>query len=219
MVRGKTQMRRIENETSRQVTFSKRRSGLLKKAFELSVLCDAEVGVIVFSPRGRLFEFSSSSMQRTIQRYKSHAKDVNLNKREAEDEIQVQLWKQEAATVTKEIQLLETTKRKLLGESLETCSSNELHDLEFQLERSLINIRQWKERILTEQIVQLKEREKLLMEENVALNRQWKGDSLQHSAVLEEATHDDNASQHTEVETDLCIGLLGRRGTQCLLHA
>jgi hypothetical protein len=60
MVRGKTQMRRIENATSRQVTFSKRRNGLLKKAFELSVLCDAEVAVIVFSPRGKLYEFGSS---------------------------------------------------------------------------------------------------------------------------------------------------------------
>ncbi|CAL5401133.1 unnamed protein product [Camellia sinensis] len=61
MVRGKTQMRRIENATSRQVTFSKRRNGLLKKAFELSVLCDAEVALIIFSPRGKLYEFASSS--------------------------------------------------------------------------------------------------------------------------------------------------------------
>ncbi|KAH9732955.1 MADS-box protein SOC1 [Citrus sinensis] len=53
-------MRRIENATSRQVTFSKRRNGLLKKAFELSVLCDAEVAVIIFSPRGKLSEFASS---------------------------------------------------------------------------------------------------------------------------------------------------------------
>ncbi|MFQ6646323.1 hypothetical protein Gotur_019830, partial [Gossypium turneri] len=60
MVRGKAQMRRIENDTSRQVTFSKRRNGLLKKAFELSVLCDAEVALIIFSPRGKLFEFASS---------------------------------------------------------------------------------------------------------------------------------------------------------------
>ncbi|KAH7863727.1 hypothetical protein Vadar_021265 [Vaccinium darrowii] len=60
MVRGKTQMKRIENTSSRQVTFSKRRSGLLKKAFELSVLCDAEVGLIVFSTSGKLYEFSSS---------------------------------------------------------------------------------------------------------------------------------------------------------------
>ncbi|KAG6657145.1 hypothetical protein CIPAW_04G069700 [Carya illinoinensis] len=60
MVRGKIQMKLIENTTSRQVTFSKRRQGLLKKAFELSVLCDAEVAVIVFSQKGRLYEFSSS---------------------------------------------------------------------------------------------------------------------------------------------------------------
>ncbi|RDY09209.1 MADS-box protein AGL42, partial [Mucuna pruriens] len=60
MVRGKIQMKKIENATSRQVTFSKRRSGLLKKAYELSVLCDAEVAVIVFSQNGRLYEFSSS---------------------------------------------------------------------------------------------------------------------------------------------------------------
>ncbi|GFP84760.1 mads-box protein soc1 [Phtheirospermum japonicum] len=61
MVRGKVQMKRIENSTSRQVTFSKRRNGLLKKAYELSVLCDAEVALIIFSQKGRLYEFSSSN--------------------------------------------------------------------------------------------------------------------------------------------------------------
>nr|GLL49296.1 agamous-like MADS-box protein AGL19 isoform X2 [Ipomoea trifida] len=60
MVRGKTEMKRIENASSRKVTFSKRRSGLLKKAFELSVLCDAEVTLIIFSQNGKLSEFSSS---------------------------------------------------------------------------------------------------------------------------------------------------------------
>ncbi|KAL8111377.1 hypothetical protein AgCh_019190 [Apium graveolens] len=61
MVRGKTQMRRIENATSRQVTFSKRRNGLLKKAFELSVLCDAEVALIIFSPRGKLMNLPAQA--------------------------------------------------------------------------------------------------------------------------------------------------------------
>jgi hypothetical protein len=59
--RGRREMRRIEDSTSRQVTFSKRRSGLLKKAYELSVLCDAEVALIVFSPRGRLYQFASAA--------------------------------------------------------------------------------------------------------------------------------------------------------------
>ncbi|KAL5062104.1 hypothetical protein RYX36_023841, partial [Vicia faba] len=77
MVRGKTEMKRIENATSRQVTFSKRRNGLMKKAFELSVLCDAEIALIVFSPRGRLYEFASSSVLETIERYRSHTRINN----------------------------------------------------------------------------------------------------------------------------------------------
>ena len=46
---GKIAIRRIDNSTSRQVTFSKRRNGLLKKAKELAILCDVEVGVMIFS--------------------------------------------------------------------------------------------------------------------------------------------------------------------------
>ncbi|KAK6913398.1 Transcription factor, MADS-box [Dillenia turbinata] len=61
MGRGKVQLKRIENKISRQVTFSKRRSGLLKKAHEISVLCDAEVALIVFSSKGKLFEYSTDS--------------------------------------------------------------------------------------------------------------------------------------------------------------
>lgn len=60
MVRGKVQMRRIENPVHRQVTFCKRRGGLLKKARELSVLCDADVGVIIFSSQGKLHELATN---------------------------------------------------------------------------------------------------------------------------------------------------------------
>lgn len=60
MVRQKIQIKKIDNLTARQVTFSKRRRGLFKKAQELSTLCDAEVALIVFSATGKLFEFSSS---------------------------------------------------------------------------------------------------------------------------------------------------------------
>ena len=61
MGRGPVQLKRIENKVSRQVTFSKRRSGLLKKAHEISVLCDAEVALIIFSTKGKLFEYSTDS--------------------------------------------------------------------------------------------------------------------------------------------------------------
>uniref|UniRef100_A0A803N374 Uncharacterized protein n=1 Tax=Chenopodium quinoa TaxID=63459 RepID=A0A803N374_CHEQI len=61
MGRGRVELKRIENKINRQVTFAKRRNGLLKKAYELSILCDAEVALIIFSNRGKLFEFCSSS--------------------------------------------------------------------------------------------------------------------------------------------------------------
>ncbi|KAG6752212.1 hypothetical protein POTOM_044433 [Populus tomentosa] len=61
MGRGKIEIKRIENTTNRQVTFCKRRNGLLKKAYELSVLCDAEVSLIVFSSRGRLYEYANNN--------------------------------------------------------------------------------------------------------------------------------------------------------------
>uniref|UniRef100_K3XT77 MADS-box domain-containing protein n=1 Tax=Setaria italica TaxID=4555 RepID=K3XT77_SETIT len=54
------ELRRIEDRVSRQVRFSKRRAGLLKKAFELSLLCDAEVALIIFSPAGKLHEYAST---------------------------------------------------------------------------------------------------------------------------------------------------------------
>jgi hypothetical protein len=57
--RGRLELRRIQDRTSRQVRFSKRRSGLFKKAHELSVLCDAEVAMVVFSPAGRLYHYAS----------------------------------------------------------------------------------------------------------------------------------------------------------------
>lgn len=61
MGRGKVELKRIENKINRQVTFAKRRNGLLKKAYELSILCDAEVALILFSNNGKLYEFCSSS--------------------------------------------------------------------------------------------------------------------------------------------------------------
>ncbi|KAF7025480.1 hypothetical protein CFC21_037650 [Triticum aestivum] len=71
--RGRVELRRIEDRTSRQVRFSKRRAGLFKKAFELVVLCDAEVALLVFSPAGKLYEYASSSIEGTYDRYQRFA--------------------------------------------------------------------------------------------------------------------------------------------------
>ncbi|ERN20069.1 hypothetical protein AMTR_s00071p00198970 [Amborella trichopoda] len=70
MARGKVQLKRIENPVHRQVTFCKRRAGLLKKARELSTLCDADIGVIIFSTHGKLYDLSTNgTMQELIERY------------------------------------------------------------------------------------------------------------------------------------------------------
>ncbi|KAG2580239.1 hypothetical protein PVAP13_6NG327900 [Panicum virgatum] len=85
--RGRVELRRIEDRTSRQVRFSKRRSGLFKKAYELSVLCDAQVALIVFSPAGRLYEFASSgsSIEEIFGRYWDLANTINDLNIEARD--------------------------------------------------------------------------------------------------------------------------------------
>ncbi|KAL2474642.1 AGAMOUS-like [Abeliophyllum distichum] len=60
MGRKKLAMKRIENSTSRQITYAKRKDGIVKKASELSVLCDTDVALIIFSPTGRLTSFASN---------------------------------------------------------------------------------------------------------------------------------------------------------------
>ncbi|KAK2437208.1 MADS-box transcription factor [Trifolium repens] len=77
MGRGKIVIRRIENLTSRQVTFSKRRKGLMKKAKELSILCDAQVGLILFSSTHKLYDYASSSMESIIERYNKLSEDLH----------------------------------------------------------------------------------------------------------------------------------------------
>ncbi|GAB2271440.1 hypothetical protein Dimus_006277, partial [Dionaea muscipula] len=69
MVREKIKIKKIDSITARQVTFSKRRKGLIKKAEELSILCDAQVGLIIFSSTSKLFEFSSTNMKNIIAQY------------------------------------------------------------------------------------------------------------------------------------------------------
>ncbi|TYI54722.1 hypothetical protein E1A91_D11G094400v1 [Gossypium mustelinum] len=201
MVRGKTQMKRIENPTSRQVTFSKRRNGLLKKAFELSVLCDVEVALIIFSPRGKPYEFASSSMQETIERYLRHTKDNRVKPTE-------QSMQTEAEKMLKKIELLEVSRRKLLGENLGSCTLEELQQIEQQLERSVTRVRAGKAKVFKDQIEKLKEKEEVLAAENAMLCEKYgmlPGKGSKEVNENEEAN--DESSPSSDVETELFIGL------------
>ncbi|ONK65575.1 uncharacterized protein A4U43_C07F38500 [Asparagus officinalis] len=64
--RQKIEIKRIENEEARQVCFSKRRAGLFKKANELSILCGAQVSLLVFSPAGKPFSFGHPSVDYVV---------------------------------------------------------------------------------------------------------------------------------------------------------
>ncbi|RZB75878.1 MADS-box protein SOC1, partial [Glycine soja] len=81
----------------------------------------------------------------------------------------LQHLKQEAANMMKKIGLLEAAKRKFLGEGLGACSIEELKWIEQQLEKSLSNVRARKIQVFKEQIKQLKEKEKVLLDENAKL--------------------------------------------------
>ncbi|TYI33988.1 hypothetical protein ES332_A04G171800v1 [Gossypium tomentosum] len=69
--RQKIPIKKLENESSRQVTFSKRRTGLFKKAIELCILCDCNIGIIVFSPKGKPFCFGHPDIDTILERYLS----------------------------------------------------------------------------------------------------------------------------------------------------
>ncbi|XP_048549783.1 MADS-box transcription factor 16 isoform X2 [Triticum urartu] len=147
MGRGKIEIKRIENATNRQVTYSKRRSGIMKKARELTVLCDAQVAIIMFSSTGKYHEFCSTgtdikgifdryqqaigtslwieqyeNMQRTL----NHLKDINRN--------------------------LRTEIRQRMGEDLDALEFEELRDLEQNVDAALKEVRQRKYHVITTRI-------------------------------------------------------------------
>ncbi|OIT26559.1 PREDICTED: agamous-like MADS-box protein AGL62 [Nicotiana attenuata] len=67
--RKKVLLAKIENETNRQVTFSKSRNIVFKKANELAVMTGAEVGINVFSPANKLYFFGHPNVNETIDKY------------------------------------------------------------------------------------------------------------------------------------------------------
>ncbi|CAL5036942.1 unnamed protein product [Urochloa decumbens] len=186
MGRGKVELKRIENKISRQVTFAKRRNGLLKKAYELSVLCDAEVALIIFSSRGRLFEFSTSScMYKTLERYRS----CNFASEASSAPIEAELSNyQEYLKLKTRIEFLQTTQRNLLGEDLGPLSIKELEQLENQIEISLKHIRSSKNQQMLDQLFELKRKEQQLQDSNSDLRRKIQDTSEEN--VLRLTCHD-----------------------------
>ncbi|XP_057777489.1 truncated transcription factor CAULIFLOWER A-like isoform X2 [Salvia miltiorrhiza] len=173
MGRGKVQLRRIENKINRQVTFSKRRGGLLKKAHEISVLCDAEVALIVFSHKGKLFEYSTDScMDRILEKYERYSfAERQLVANEPQSPAN---WNLEHSKLKARIELLQRNHRHYMGEDLDSMNLKDIQNLEQQLDTALKNIRSRKNKLLLDSISELQQKEKAIQEQNTMLRKQIK---------------------------------------------
>ncbi|KAG8093407.1 hypothetical protein GUJ93_ZPchr0012g19684 [Zizania palustris] len=169
--RGRIEMKRIEKTSSRQVTFCKRRNGLVKKAYQLSVLCDAEVALIVFSSRGRLYDYSNNNnVKATIDRYKKAHSTCGSTSGALLIEVNAQqYYQQESAKLRHQIQVLQNTNKHLVGDNVSNLSMKELKQLESRLEKGIAKIIARKNELLASEINYMVKRELELQNDNMDL--------------------------------------------------
>ncbi|KAL1222504.1 MADS-box protein AGL24 [Cardamine amara subsp. amara] len=208
MAREKIRIKKIDNITARQVTFSKRRRGIFKKADELSVLCDADVALIIFSSTGKLFEFSSSRMREILGRYNLHAS--NINKMMDPPSLHLQLENCNLSRLSKEVEDKTKQLRKLRGEDLEGMNLEELHRLEKLLESGLRRVSERKGECVMSQISSLEKRESELVDENRRLKEKLETLERAKTMAIKEVVETESATTNvssydsgTPLEDDL----------------
>ncbi|KAI7725335.1 hypothetical protein M8C21_029683 [Ambrosia artemisiifolia] len=202
MGRGKVELKRIENKINRQVTFSKRRNGLLKKAYEISVLCDAEVALIIFSSSGKLYEFCSGpSMYQTIESYHRcnyGTLESNHQDQDAENSYQ------EYLKLKAKVDVLQQSQRRCLGEELERLGLNDIDQLECQMDSTLKQVRLTKTKHMLDQVSDLQHKEQSLLEANKALKSELDEHNFDNRPPP--ADHQDGYFPHLDCVDNMRIG-------------
>ncbi|WOL17871.1 MADS-box transcription factor 2 [Canna indica] len=160
MGRGKIEIKRIENSTNRQVTFSKRRNGIIKKAREISILCGAQVSVVVFSSSGKMSEYCSppSTLSKILERYQQNSGQKLWDAKHESLSAEIDRIKKENDNMQIEL-------RHLKGEDLNSLNPKELIPIEDALQIGLSSVRDKQMEIWKMH----KKNERLLEEENKQL--------------------------------------------------
>ncbi|CAL8997526.1 unnamed protein product [Prunus brigantina] len=167
-MRKKIKIKKIDYLPARQVTFSKRRRGIFKKAEELSVLCESEVAVVIFSATGKLFDYSSSSTKDVVERYKAHTNGVEKSD---EPSVELQLEIENHIRLTKELEEKSRQLRQMRGEDLEELNIDELQKLEQLVDASFGRVIETKEELIMSEIMALEKKGAELVEANNQLRQ------------------------------------------------
>ncbi|XP_057842452.2 truncated transcription factor CAULIFLOWER A isoform X1 [Cryptomeria japonica] len=147
MGRGKIEVKKIEDKKNRVVTFCKRRTGLMKKARELSLMCEAQVGLVIFSQTGKLSHFSSPrDMNVVIQEYHEHVK----RRGKLPPKVQSSSQSEKVAELMQKIQVTEKMVRNLKGEELSSLGPNDLEQVERQIQLGMNRVRARKNQLVEE---------------------------------------------------------------------
>ncbi|KAL5713978.1 hypothetical protein ACHQM5_016002 [Ranunculus cassubicifolius] len=177
MGRGKIEIKRIENSTNRQVTFSKRRNGILKKAKEIAILCEAKVSLVIFTSNSKMFEFNSHPLAEILHKYQ---KDTGNKLWDAKHEF----LHQECARIKKENESMQRELGHLKGEDINSLQPGELIPIEQALENGITRVKERKMEIYR----MMRRNDKLLEEENkllvLKLQQMMNGNGREHPSQM-----------------------------------
>ncbi|XP_057970293.1 agamous-like MADS-box protein TM6 [Malania oleifera] len=191
MGRGKIEIKKIENATNRQVTYSKRRNGIFKKAQELTVLCDAKVSLIMFSSTGKCHEYISPTTS-TKKIYDQYQKALDVD-----------LWNSHYERMQENLKKLKEINNKLrrdirqrMGEELDDLNIGELCALEQKMDAAVEIVRERKFHVIKTQTETYRKKVKNLEQVygDLMLALEARGEDPQYGLVDNEGDYEAAAS-------------------------